>query len=172
MEVNDLLRQQFKECNEWLGATMQGVTKDQAHWKPAGTANPLGASYVHILLTQDIVANEAIKAGARMYTTTWANKVGVSELPPAEEVTAWAQWARLVKVDLEALAAYGQAVQTSVDQLLTALTETELGRTVVTPFGSSTVQSLVSRAIIGHTYSHTGEIASVKGLQGVKGYVI
>ena len=87
MEVNDLLRQQFKECNEWLRATMQGVTPDQAHWKPAGTANPLGASYVHILLTQDIVANEAIKAGAPLYTTTWANKVGVSELPPAEEVT-------------------------------------------------------------------------------------
>ena len=172
MEVNDLLRQQFKECNEWLGATMRGVTPDQAHWKPAGTGNPLGATYVHILLTQDEVANEAIKGGAPLSTTTWTGKVGISELPPAEEVTAWAQWARLVQVDLDALNAYGQAVQTSVDQLLISLTDTELGRTVVTPFGSSTVQSLVNRAIIGHTYSHTGEIASLKGLQGVQGYVI
>ena len=88
MEVIDLLRQQFKECNEWLGATMEGVTPEQAHWKPAGTANPLGATYVHILLTQDIVANEAIKGGAPLSATTWANKVGISQLPPEDEVTA------------------------------------------------------------------------------------
>ena len=172
MEIIDLLRQQFKECNEWLAATMKGVTSELAHWKPAGTANPLGATYVHILLTQDIVANVAIKGGVPLSATTWANKVGISQLPPAEEVTRWAQWDRLVQVDLGALGAYAQAVQTSVDQVLTSLTSTELDRTVETPFGSSTVQSLVNRAIIGHTYSHTGEIASLKGLQGVKGYVI
>ena len=172
MEVIDLLRQQFKECNEWLAGTMKGVTSEQAHWKPAGTANPLGASYAHILMTQDIVANVAIKGGAPLSATTWANKVGISELPPAEEVTAWAQWARLVQVDLDALSAYGEAVRTSVDQVLTSLTSSELGRTVETPFGSSTVQFLVSAALIGHTHGHTGEIACLKGLQGVKGYVI
>ena len=87
MEVIDLLRQQFKESNEWLAATMKGVTSELAHWKPPGTANPLGATYVHILLTQDIVANVAIKGGVPLSATTWANKVGISQLPPAEEVT-------------------------------------------------------------------------------------
>ena len=172
MEVIDLLRQQFKECNEWLAATMNGVTSDLAHWKPPGTANPLGASYAHILMTQDIVANVAIKRGAALSTTTWVNRVGISELPPDDEVTAWAQWARLVQVDLDALNEYGQAVQASVDQVLTSLTSTELGRSVETPFGSSTVQFLVSGALIGHTHGHAGEIACLKGVQGAKGYVI
>ena len=172
MEVIDLLRQQFKECNEWLASTMNGVTSELAHWKPPGTANPLGATYTHILLTQDIVANGAINRGAPLSATTWANRVGISELPPADEVTAWAQWARLVRVDLDALGAYGLAVQTSVEQVLTSLTSTELDRTVETPFGSSTVQSLVGVGLIGHTHSHTGEIACLKGLQGAKGYAI
>ena len=172
MEIIDLLRQQFKECNEWLAATMKGVSSDLAHWNPPGIANPLGASYAHILLTQDIVANQAIKRGATLSATTWVNRVGISEPPPAEEVAAWAQWARLVQVDLDALNAYGQAVQASVDQVLTSLTSAELGRSVETPFGSTTVQFLVSGALIGHTHGHTGEIACLKGLQGTKGYVI
>jgi len=32
MDALTILRQQYKECNEWLGATMEGVTLDQAHW--------------------------------------------------------------------------------------------------------------------------------------------
>ena len=172
MEIIDLLREQFKDCNEWLASTMKGVTPELAHWKPPGTANPLGATYAHILLTQDIVANGAINRGVPLSATTWANRVGISELPPADEVTAWAQWARLVRVDLDALGAYGLAVQTSVEQVLTSLTSTELDRTVETPFGSSTVQSLVGVGLIGHTHSHTGEIACLKGLQGAKGYAI
>ena len=170
MDALTILRQQYKECNEWLGATMEGVTSDQAHWNPAGSANPLGATYVHALLTQDYVANVMIKNGAALANSTWANKMAVSEPPPSEEFTAWAQWARLVKVNLEALNSYGQAVADSVDQMLASLTDTELTRSAQTPFGESTVQFLISGAIIGHTHTHnhnhTGEISCLKGLQG------
>ena len=172
MDALAILRQQFKECNEWLEATMAGVTPEQAHWKPAGSANPLGATYAHALMTQDYVANMAIKGGAPLAATTWAKKVGISEPPPKDEITAWALWARLVQVDLAALKAYGQAVAASVDQMLMALTETELSRSVTTPFGTSTVQFLISGAIIGHTHNHAGEISCLKGLQGARGYPI
>ena len=172
MDALAILRQQFKECNEWLEATMAGVTPEQAHWKPAGSANPLGATYAHALMTQDYVANLDIRGGAPLATTTWANKVGISEPPPTDEIIAWAQWARLVQVDLDGLKAYGQAVAASVDQMLASLTETELSRSVVTPFGASTVQFLISGAIIGHTHNHVGEISCLKGLQGNKGYTI
>ena len=172
MDAVSLLRQQFKECAEWLGATMQGVTSDQAHWKPPGRANPLGATYAHTLLSQDVIANVLVKSGAPLAATTWANKVGVSEPPPRDDIAAWDQWARLVRVDLDALRAYGQAVQTSVDQVIMSLTDTDLTRAVETPFGSSTVLFLLSNALIGHTHDHTGEISCLKGLQGARGYVI
>ena len=172
MEILDMLRQQFKECSDWLGATMQGVTSGQAHWKPTGTANPLGATYAHALLTLDVVANVAIKGGAPLSATTWATKVGISEPPPVDDVTSWGPWARLVQVDLDALRAYGQAVQGSVDQVLMSLTDTDLTRAVETPFGSNTVLFMITGVLIGHTRDHTGEISCLKGLQGAKGYVI
>ncbi len=166
MDAVSLLRQQFKECNEWLEATMQGVTPEQAHWKPAGKANPLGATYAHTLMTQDFVANSDIKGGAPLAATTWAKKIGISEPPPMDVITEWAQWARLVQVNLEALRAYGQAVRDSVDQVLMSLTETGLSRAVETPFGSSTVQFLLSGAIIGHTHNHAGSHCHASAHQG------
>ena len=172
MGARDLLRQQFRECNEWLAATMQGVTTEQAHWKPPGTANPLGAAYSHVLLSQDIVGNVVVKGGAPLAATTWAGKVGINEPPPTEDITAWGQWAGNVKVDLDALRAYGQAVQTAVDGVIMSLTDADLSRAVHTPFGSSTVLFILSGALIGHTRDHTGEIACLKGLQGAKGFVV
>ena len=172
MDGIDLLRQQFRESNDLLGATMQGVTGDQAHWKPGGTANPLGATYAHIVLVQDLVANVLVKRGAALATTTWTGKLGVSEPPPSDDPTGWSQWARLVKVDLDALRDYSQAVQTSVDQVLVSLSDADLNRKVETPFGTSTVLFLINNALIGHTHGHTGEISCLKGLQGAKGYPV
>ena len=128
MDAKELLRQQFRESNEWLAATMQGVTSEQAHWKPPGTANPLGATYAHALLSQDIIGNVVIKGGAPLCATTWAGKAGISESPPTEDVAAWGQWARQVKVDLDALRAYGQAVQTAADGVIMSLTDADLDR--------------------------------------------
>ena len=173
MDTISLFRQQFKEATALLATVMQGVTHDQAHWKPPGTANPLGATYVHTLMTQDRVANQNIKGGATLISTTWANKTGLSEPPPmGDQVAAWAQWARLLQVDLEASKAYGEAVAESVDQVLQSLTETELTRTITTPFGTPTVRFLVTQALVGHTHEHIGEIACLKGLQGGKGFAI
>ncbi|MDP7201869.1 MAG: DinB family protein [Dehalococcoidia bacterium] len=172
MDARDLLRQQFREANEWLAATMQGVTTEQANWKPPGMANPLGATYAHALLSQDIIGNVVINSGAPLAATTWAGKTGLSEPPPTEDVAAWGQWARNVKVDLDALRAYGQAVQTAADGVIMSLTDADLDRAVQTPFGSSTVLFMLSGALIGHTHDHTGEIACLKGLQGAKGYMI
>ena len=87
-------------------------------------------------------------------------------------INTWAQWARLVEIDLEALESYGQAVATPMDQMLVSLTDTELTCRVHTPFGESTVQFLISGAIIGQTYNHTGETSCLKRLEGVKGYRI
>jgi hypothetical protein len=171
MDARDLLRQQFRECNEWLAATMQGVTNDHAHWKPPGSANPLGATYAHALLSQDIIGNVVVKGGAPLAATTWAGKVGISEPPPTEDVRSWGQWARNVKVDLDALRAYGEAVQTAVDGVFMSLTDADLSRKLEA-FGGSTVMFMLSGALIGHTHDHTGEIACLKGLQGVKGFVI
>ncbi len=165
-----LLRAQFKSCHEALEGTMAGVTEEQAHWMPAGSALPIGASYVHIVTSEDFFINGLLRHTALMCASSWAGKAGFSEPPPAG--TEWADWARRVEVDLPAMAPYAQAVYEATDNYLASLGDADLDCPYdLSGFGmgeqpASTVFSLV----VEHAAWHTGEISCVKGLQGLRGY--
>lgn len=77
-----LLRQQFKTGHKFLEGTMQGVTPDMAHWMPPSKAQPLGATYAHVLISEDFLINGLLKGAAPLLASSWTGKVGVSELPP------------------------------------------------------------------------------------------
>jgi hypothetical protein len=165
-----LLRAQLKSAHETLEGTMVDVTHDQAHWKPAGKAHPIGASYAHIATGEDYLVNGILKGSALMCASSWAGKAGLSEPPPQGQ--AWEEWARRVKVDLPALKAYSQAVYQATDSYLASLSDADLERSCdMSGFGmgqqpASTVFSMATE----HAAWHTGEISSVKGLQGLQGY--
>ena len=172
MDAVELIQQQFQGANHWLEATMQGVTPEQAHWHPPGVSNPLGATYAHTLILQDFVTNGLIKGGPLVAATAFGGKIGPSEMTPAEgDITAWDDWGRSVKVNLDELREYGKAVQAEAEKLFTSLTEAELNRQIDTPLGKQTVLFMINAAILGHTHDHTGEISCLKGLQGSRGYI-
>ena len=81
-KVVSLLRAQYQNAHEVLEGTLQDVTSEQAHWSPPSAANPLGATYAHIVISEDGVINGMLKGSAPLSVTTWAGKMGVSELPP------------------------------------------------------------------------------------------
>jgi hypothetical protein len=166
----ELLRAQFKAAHDVLEGTMEGVTADQAHWSPPGVSNPLGATYAHVLTSEDGIFNAAIQGGQPLMASTWAGKVGLSEMPPMG--FAWDEWGRQVQVDLVALKEYGQAVYASTDAYLGTLADSDLGQEVdlsAMGLGKFTLGQL-SSLMLSNVNWHTGEIACLKGLQGLKGY--
>jgi len=165
-----LLRAQLKSAHEVLEGTIAGVTPDQAHWKPAGRAVPIGASYAHIATGEDYLINGILRGGTMLFASAWAGKVGVSEPPP--QAGEWADWARRVKVDLPAVKAYSQAVYQAADSYLATLSDADLERQCdMSGFGmGQQPASTVCSMAVEHASWHTGEISSVKGLQGLQGY--
>ena len=171
------IRNQLQGAQQVLEGTMEGVTAEQAHWTPPGVANPLGATYAHIVTSEDAIINAMIRGQAPLFASTWAGKIGVSEPPPSPDpnnpgLPNWAQWARRVKVDLATLRQYAQAVYKASDEYLTSLSDEELERTIdlsALGIGENSVSQLLS-TIISNTHWHTGEISCLKGLQGQKGY--
>ncbi len=170
-----LLRAQFKAAHDVLEGTMQGVTSEQAHWTPPGVANPLGATCVHIVVSEDGTFNGMLKGGAPLLASTWAGKTGVSEMPPmpgpgVDGLPPWNEWARQVKVDLPALHAYAQAVFAASDEYLASLNDEALDRSMdLGSLGQYTLGSFLT-TMLANVNWHTGEIACLKGLQGAKGY--
>ena len=165
-----LLRQQFKMGHEFLEGTLQGADAQHAHWTPPGKAQPLGAQYAHVVLSEDGLINGLLKGAAPLLASTWAEKVGVSELPP--QAPPWNEWAGRVQVDLDALRSYAQAVYENTDSYLASLSDEDLNQPLdlsAAGLGQQTFGSFLS-ILVFNIHTHTGEIACLKGLQGLQGY--
>jgi hypothetical protein len=167
-----LLRDQLKQSHEFLEMVMNDVTPQQVHWTPPGIANPLGATYAHLVMGEDGFVNGMLKGSAPLMAGAWAGKTGLSELPPSAPGESWYQWGKQVRVDLGALRQYAQAVYGATDQFLASLADGDLTRAIdLSGFGlgNQTLAWTLSNGVLGHVFGHFGEIACLKGLQGAKG---
>ncbi len=176
--VISLLREQLKGVNDLLEATVADVTREEAHWIPPGVAMPIGATYAHVVVSQDGVINGMLKGGAPLFASSWAGKTGLSELPPDVDrkkpgLPDWHAWSRKVKVDLPAFRKYARAVYAASDEYLATLRGKDLDRPVdltALGFGHSAMGFVINTAVLGNAFTHCGEISCLKGLKGKKGY--
>jgi DinB family protein len=169
------VRQALGDAHAQLEATMQDVTPELAHWPPPGTANPLGATYAHVVISEDMIVHGMLQQGAPLFATTWAGRTGISEpMPmPGPEWENYGAWARRVRVDLGALREYAQAVYAATDTYLASLPTDALDRQLdlsALGMGQMTLAWVFSRMLFGHVDNICGEIACLKGIQGAKGY--
>jgi hypothetical protein len=170
-----LLRRQVQLAHGTLEATMADVTAELAHAVPPGIANPLGATYAHLVCSEDLLVQGMLKQGALLGASTLAGRTGLSEpMPnPGPGQSAYADWTRRVRVDLPALRAYAQAVYAATDAYLASLHDIDLERPMDLSFvglGQQTLGVMLSLLVLHHIGTETGEIACLKGLQGVRGY--
>ena len=176
MDAITLLREQMTSAHQSLEGTMAGVTPEQLHWAPAGRANPIGASYAHVITGEDLVINGMLRQTPPMFAASWAHKTGMSEPMPGRIGPAWddyAAWTRRVRIDVPALRAYAQAVYANTDAYLAALTAEDLDQPLdMSALGLGQVNLAwgLSNLVMGHVHDLMGEISCLKGLQGARGY--
>ena len=171
MPAVTLLREQIQQAHAFLQATVEDVTNEQAHWLPPGTANPLAATYVHAIASEDLAINMVLKGGAPLYTERADDETGISEVQPLST----SEWARRVRVDMPILLQYARLVHATTDAYLATLNDDDLARELDLAnfgLGQMTVGVLLSRMVLAHIDNMCGEISVLKGLQGAKGYPI
>ncbi len=170
MDAVDLLRYQIKETYAWLEMTLSDITGEQANWQPPGVANPIGATYAHLVITADAGFNSQLHGSMPIMATQFKGQVGLSQMPHA--AGGWRDWGRLV-VDWEALREYGRAVETCIDGYLDSLCASELALRVdmtAHDLGIWKGIDIYNLHGISHPRLHGGEIACLKGLQGRPGW--
>ncbi|MBI4595088.1 MAG: DinB family protein [Candidatus Tectomicrobia bacterium] len=173
-----LLQEEIKAAHQLLEGTVGEVTIEQIHWHPAGTAIPLGASYAHVILSEDAIVNGILIGGTPLFAGEWKGKTGVSELPPMPNPNApglpdWREWSRRVKVELPTLRKYALAVYAASDAYLATLIDEDLRHPVslaALGMGEATIEFMLINGVLGHAFTHCGEISCLKGLQGGRGY--
>ena len=158
-----LLRAQYKQSFEWLQGTMQGMTDELAHQTPAGNVPAIAGQVAHAVMTIDGFVLGTVSGKPPVMA---AGNSGVSSPPPQGD---WLEWGNSVKVDMPVFHEYAKAVFAETDSYLASINDSELDRELELPFGKYSVAWLFNVGLL-NTFSHTGEIACLKGLQGLKGY--
>jgi hypothetical protein len=170
-----LLRSVVADARRVLDGTMADVTQEQADYIPPGIANPIGATYAHVLWSEDMTVQGMFRQMQPLFASNWAGRTGLSEpMPsPGPEWVNYRPWTRNVKVDLAALRQYGQAVGAETDAWIAGLNEADVDRPIDLSFidlGQQTLGSAIGLLIANHLGTETGEIAVLKGIQGARGY--
>lgn len=163
-----LLREQFASAHQTWDMTLGDVTNEVAHWKPSGTAHPVGSRYVHMVVAEDALIS-MLKGTPPLSATTYQGKTGASD----PQMFATAEWASSLKVDIPKVNEYAKAVYQQTDDYLASISEKEAEERKVDMtqygFGMLSLPYFLSRLLIAHAYEVAGEVYAVKGLQGLKG---
>lgn len=165
MDAIEYIRQQVDIMRRQTAAVVQDITDEQCNWPPPGTANTIGATFLHIIVSEDSFIHSVVQGKPRLWDTeNWSTKTGINP-PPARG--NW-EGVKNKTIALESVRAYEQVVRAATDAYLAALTGEELARRVTFIGGEQPVAEVLARMVV-HTSGHIGEIAALKGVQGGKG---
>lgn len=163
MQAAALMQQVVRGAHrEWDGV-ISDLTSEQAHYQPAGVANPIVGLMFHVVSLEDRLINQTIQGKP----TVWDGGGWGQKLPAFGRLTL--DDSRKLKVDLAQFKEYAKAVGASTEAYVAKLTDAELDRQVQGPRGATPVANFL-QVICNQCLEHGGEISAIKGLQGAKGY--
>ena len=166
MNTIDYIQRQFDALRRQTNATLADLTDEQLNWAPPGLTNKIGVTLLHAVAGEDMMIHAWLQGKPALWETQgWGTRIGVATPPGGGGGWDEACWATL---KLASLMAYQEAVCEATSAYLAALTPEELDRTVQL-FGSDRPAADVLVLVENHVLGHLGEIAALKGIQGVKG---
>ena len=169
-----LLKEELANAHETFESTAADIKDEHVHKDPGGMAFPLGATYAHLVFSEDAIVAGMLQGKQPLFATDWKDKTGASAPMPAMDENwekANSEWSKSVQVDLNQMREYAKAVYAATDVYLETLTEEDLEKELgLGPMGEQTVVHVIYSFLVGHTNSLAGELSALKGVHGVKGY--
>jgi hypothetical protein len=166
MTILEYIQSQISMTHWGGAAAFADLTDAQFNWAPPGRANSIAVTLLHAYGIEDAFIQGKLLNQPQLWDSEgWAAKVGVAEIPDLGN-----RWAGMREVALAKapVLAYGQAVQDATDRYLATLTVEELDKPMQLGPRTGTVAELLSILVV-HNLSHGGEIAALKGFQGLQG---
>ncbi|MEP7166466.1 MAG: DinB family protein [Candidatus Woesebacteria bacterium] len=169
----EILVTQLQATHTALEDTMTGVTDEVAQFMPPGTANPIAGVYAHLVFSEDMFVHTFLMKTPTLFETTFKDNTGASKIQPTDWQTEYPIWLREVRLDVQKFRLYAKSVYEETEKYVATLSEADLEKEVdMSAFGmgNKKMYDFIANIINGHAYSIMGEIAVLKGIQGLKGY--
>ena len=166
MDVKTYIQQQMANVRRQVDAVANGITDEQFNWPPPGTINPISVILIHLLAGEDYFIQTVLQGKSRCWEVQdWGRKIGIQSPPGPGH--SWDEY-KTIKILVAPVLAYGQMIRGATDIYLADLTAEELDRQVNFAGNMIPAAEVLMTSVV-HTASHAGEMAAVKGMQGIKG---
>ncbi len=169
-----VLKEELKHARETFESTANDIAEEHLHKDLGGLSHPLGATYAHLVFSEDVIVQGMLQGKSPLYETTWKDKTGASEPMPAMD-DHWSEnntkWGKSVQINFPQMKEYAKAVFDTTAQYVDSLKEEDLEKEIdLGSWGKKPLVHMLYAFLIGHTYSLAGEISALKGVNGAKGY--
>lgn len=166
MDAKEYIQRQLATARRVCDAAVNDLTDEQLNWTPPGTSNPIGTILIHILAAEDRFIQAVLQGKPLVWQTeAWAEQIGLKSLPGYGQ--GWDE-SKQTSLTLASLLDYRASVRAATDTYMARLTPVELEREVEL-IGSQRPVADALAIMVVHIASHGGEIAALKGVQGLKG---
>jgi len=135
---------------------------------PGAAIGSIASIYAHLVFAEDVFVHTRFQEREPLYLAGgWEAKTGVPfpGIPPA--ITP--EWAAALRMDLATFQPYADTVFADTEAFVANLPDAELDRTIKGATGEYTIGWGIAIIIVQHAAQHSGEIAALKGVQGLKG---
>ena len=173
MSTVQFIRDSLRQMHNMYDDAVRELTPEQLHWR--ANDNGLPASFVlwHYVRTEDNI----IQFVLQHKSTVWLDggydaRFGLHRTAQGTGMSLQdAQNLRLEPMD--DWKQYTQAVWKSTDEYLSAASDEALQeKTLVKPLGEMPIQNAIGNMCLTHGFTHLGEIAHLRGLQGLRGMAV
>ncbi|MBI1884902.1 MAG: DinB family protein [Chloroflexi bacterium] len=168
MDVQAALREQLTVAHDILEQTIADCSKETLDKNLAGaTITSIGSIYAHAVFGEDAIVQGMLQGKPPLYQSQgWAGKLSV---PFPTDPAFNPEWGRSAKMEPAPFRDYAKAVYAATDAYVAGLSGGDLERKIETGFAGQQTVAWVTGICANHVATHTGEIAALKGVQGLKG---
>jgi DinB superfamily len=173
MPVVEFIRSGLKQMHTTYNDSVADLENEQLHWRANENGSSIAFVLWHYVRTEDNIIQFVLQRKPTVWMDGgWDKKFGLHPTAQGTGMSlADAQNVRLEpKSDFEA---YMRAVWDATDAYLAAADDDFLQQqTTVKPLGEMPIQNAIGNMCLTHGFTHLGEIAHIRGLQGLRGMAI
>ena len=167
MDALSLFRYQLGQSHRILDTVIRDLTDEELHRKlPGSTINPIAAIYVHVLTSEDnFIHTECQEKPGIFESEGWGERLAVTRIGRQT-----AEWGGQVQIVKHLAREYAHAVFDETEAYLALLQPSAFDQLVSTRLGEMPRGEALASFVLWHQMGHVGEMAALKGVQGLQGW--
>ena len=173
MSTIDFIRGSMRQMHATYRDAIADVSADQLHWRANDNGCSIAFVLWHYYRTEDNIIQFVLQHKPTVWLDGgWDQKFGLHRTGQGTGMSL--QDAQALRIESkEDFMTYMEAVAQATEGYLAGLDDAALEqKTIVKPLGEMPVLNAIGNMCLTHGFTHLGEIAHLRGLQGLRGMAV